>query len=836
MSHQTKKRNLLSILALLMLFGVAGCELQLPTPAPASYTVPEEQPIEEEKTDDLAVVTFFVEIPPDTPPGEPIMLSILDEVTGLALNTQRYAMDTVDETHYVLGLPLPVGTVVKYRYSRQGDILAEEHISNGRPVRYRLYHVEAPGEIYDVITRWNDTRFEGSTGRITGTLTDVQDGAPTPGILIAAGGAQTLTNSEGQFLIEGLPPGTHNLVAYAIDGSYATFQQGALVAIESNTPANIQLTPTSNVDVTFLLHIPEDTPPGVPLRMAGNLLQLGNTFADLSGGINTLASRMPVLSQLPDGTYGVILSLPVGADMRYKYTLGDGLWNTERSNDGGFVIRQLIVPESPIVIEESIETWHAGNTSSITFDIIVPENTPMDEGVSIQFHPYGWTEPLHMWHLGEQRWAYILYSPLDLINQLGYRYCRADQCGHADDERTLGAFSSGQIIQTSPDPQGLPDTIEAWAWLENELPQVDVTDTPIPPRGSNFIAGFEFQTFHHPSVIPYIPNALDDMTGLGANWVTFTPSWSFTRLDPPVLELVTGQDALWPELIKMIRQAKERDLKVAIRPVPHFATAVDAWWNSARRDFPFWVSWFDQYRAFALHYADLAARSEAETLILGGAWMAPALPGGKLSDGSLANVPQDTDQRYQALIAEIRGRYSGTIAWALPYSEAITNPPAFLNNVDQIYVLWSAPLSDDPNADPETLQAEAERIINEKIYALRLIWKPGSDAKPIILSLAYPSVEGTFTSCLPDPLVDCLSPEALNYPAPDLPLLNIDFVQQAKAYDAVLAAINQHDWVSGAVSRGYYAPAILHDKSTSVHGKPAGDVLRYWYGQFLREE
>lgn len=834
MSPRPDKRYLLSILTLLALLSLAGCELQLATPAAAP--APEQQPAAEEKTDDLAVVTFFVEVPAETPPGNPILLSILDEVTGLALNTQRHTMDAVDETHYVLGLPLPVGAVVKYRYSRQGEILAEEHTSDGRPVRYRLYYVDAPGEVHDVITRWNDTRFEGITGRITGTLTDVQSGAPTPGILLASGGAQTLTNSEGQFLIEGLPPGTHNLVAYAMDGSYAAFQQGALVAAESNTPATIQLTPTTNVDITFLLHVPEDTPPGVPLRMAGNLLQLGNTFADLSGGISTLASRMPVLSHLPDNTYGIILSLPVGADVRYKYTLGDGLWNTERSKDGGFAIRQLIVPDSPIVIEETVETWHAGNTTSITFDIIVPENTPMDEGVSIQFHPYGWTEPLHMWHLGDQRWAYILYSPLDLISQLGYRYCRADQCGHTDDERTPGVFSSGQIIQTSPDPLGLPDTVEAWAWLEGELPQVGVTDTPIPPRGSDFIAGVEFQTFHHPSLIPYVPNALEDIAGRGANWVILTPSWSFTRLDPPVLELVAGQDALWPELINMVRQAKERNLNVALRPVPHFPTAVDAWWGSAPRDFSFWVSWFDQYRAFALHHADLAARSGAQTLILGGDWMTPALPGGMLADGTVANAPLDADQRYQALIAEIRERFDGTIAWALPYSKAITNPPEFLNDVDQIYLLWSARLSEDPNADPGSLQAEAERIINEELYAMRLIWSPASDAKPIVISLTYPSVAGAFAGCLPDPLVDCLSPEALNYPAPDLPLLTTDFVQQAKAYDAVFAAINQFDWISGAVSRGYYIPAILHDKSTSVHGKPAADVLRHWYGQFLREE
>jgi hypothetical protein len=60
-------------------------------------------------------------------------------------------------------------------------------------------------------------------------------------------------------------------------------------------------------------------------------------------------------------------------------------------------------------------------------------------------------------------------------------------------------------------------------------------------------------------------------------------------------------------------------------------------------------------------------------------------------------------------------------------------------------------------------------------------------------------------------------------------------VAQAKAYDAVLAAINTQDWIDGVISAGYYPPTILHDKSTSIHGKPAEGVLRSWYSLFLRE-
>jgi hypothetical protein len=56
---------------------------------------------------------------------------------------------------------------------------------------------------------------------------------------------------------------------------------------------------------------------------------------------------------------------------------------------------------------------------------------------------------------------------------------------------------------------------------------------------------------------------------------------------------------------------------------------------------------------------------------------------------------------------------------------------------------------------------------------------------------------------------------------------------QADIYEAMLTAINDRQWVGGFVSRGYYPPTILQDKSASVHGKRAADILWYWYPRLL---
>jgi hypothetical protein len=442
-----------------------------------------------------------------------------------------------------------------------------------------------------------------------------------------------------------------------------------------------------------------------------------------------------------------------------------------------------------------------------------------------------------MWHLGGQRWAYILYSPLDMLSKLGYRYCRAGQCGHADDARTPGVFTSGQVVETAENPQGLPDEIPGWAWLEDDISNpVDLTSIAAKPRGTDFIAGVEIQERHHPSWGTLFPSTLDNILSLGANWAVLTPSWTFTRTDPPVLEPVAGQDALWQETAAFIRQAKVKNIHIALRPVAHFPTAMAEWWRSTPRDFSWWVSWFGRYKDFAIHHADLAEKYSVPLLILGGEWMSPAMPGAEMPGDGPSGVPPDADKRYRELIQEVRSHYGGKIAWAITYPQDILNPPGFLAEVDMLYVLWSAPLSSDPNASLDQLQAEAKKILTTEIYASWLAWELQSDKREIVIQLTYPSVEGGASNCIIDPILECIPPTSLNFPAPDYPLLNLDFDVQARAYHAVLSTINNLDWVNGVVSGGYYPPAILQDKSTSIHGKPAEEILQTWFAQFLLQQ
>jgi hypothetical protein len=781
----------------------------------------------------LVEVTFYVQVPANTPDGEIIYLSILDEVTGLGVNADAHPLEAaigeenVDQgLTYKTTLTVPLNSIIKYRYTRQNQYAVIEHTQADEQVRYRLAVVNNPLEIRDVVSKWSDTSYYWpEPGRISGKITDSQTAEPVPGMLVAAGGAQAFTTADGSFMLPGLPPGVHNLVVFAADGAYQEIQQGAEVASQANTEANLSIIHRDFVDVTFLVTVPIGTPEN-SVRLAGNLYQLGNTFGNLPGGMNTIPARMPRLTNAGDNRYGIILSLPVGAEILYKYSLGDGFWNAEHAEDGSFVIRRMIVPDHATQVDDQVLTWKSSTKDSITFDLWTPDYTPPGEAIYIQFNPYGWTTPLPMTELAPNHWVFILFSPFNVISDLSYRYCRQAECGTADDAATAG-LDTGRLVTPSAEPQYIADTVESWSWLEEEISWDPIPLPPITARGEDFLTGVELMPGSKADDSAQIISSIPAVASLNPGWIFLTPTWTFTHQIPPVIEPNPNQDPLWLDLADMTRAASSAGLKVALDPQPHFPQSSDAWWESASRDFGWWNSWFDQYRTFAVHFAEAAEKQGVDMLVLGGDWLQPALPGGKLTSGEPSGVPADAEMRWSEILQDVDSRFSGTIAWVVTLPQR-DRPPAYLEYVDQVHINWNPSLPTAEDASLEEFSTAALASLDGKVNPFWADWLKADD-KLLVLRLAYPSVQGWSPDCDAESGAVCHQLSDFASPAPSIPDLERDYTQQAKAYTALISAAVSKNWVSGIVSEGYYAPVILHDKSISIHGKPSEVVVSQWY-------
>lgn len=784
-----------------------------------------------------AQTTFTVTLPEPLLAGESVALVVLDEVTGLALNTTQYPLNPRDTLTYTGTLPLPINSVVKYRYIRTGGTgVAVEDTTYGEIVRYRLYKAAGPGEVQDIVADWSDKTYSRPTGSILGQVYNAETNAPMPNIMVTAGGIQHITDSMGRFELTGLPVGTHQLAAYSLDGLSLPFQQGAVVVENIPTIVDLRIKPTRLVNVTFYVAVPQDTVPGVPVRIAGNLLQLGNTFADLQGGLSVTTDRMPVMSLQPDGRYAITMGLPVGAHIQYKYTLGDGYWNAEHKINGGWVVRDLIVPEQDITLQDWVETWSASSDSgAILFEASIPSVTPPGDIVYIQFHTYGWTEPIPMWPLGNNRWAYKLYGPLNFMGSFSYRYCRNGQCGSADDNQTVGVSPTGRQANTSILGQDIQDVVGSWKWYEN--PETfALVGSNITPRTSGFVAGVEYHPFFQPNYSYFAPQAFANTKAIGSNFAVLTPSWTVSSVSPLRFATQPGDDPFWIDTAIMVSQARGVGLNVALFPTPHFPPSPDSstpaysqFWQNAPKDAAWWQTFFTKYRAFLVNYADLAAATGAQSIVLGGEWLTPALPAGLMPDGTSSNVPADAEAQWRAIIQDVRARFKGQIFWALPYEKStFTNPTNFLQDVDGIYLLWSVPLAPSPTATKADFATEAGRLLDTEVAPFASLM-----GKPLVIAVSYPSAAGAQSGCVANGAGNCVELDALSRPNPDLTNASLNLQTQADIYEAMLTAINARSWVSGFISRGYYMPVTLQDKSTSIHGKPAADVAWYWYPRLL---
>ena len=796
-------RQVTTYLCIITVLGfLSGCALSIVPKTEKPVETPLTLPARLEEPE-LVPVVFNAELRRSYSDETVIAIEVLDELSGLDRNITRYELTKIEENHYAGTLLLPCGEIIKYRYVSTFPISQPEATADGNTVIYRTMTVAKNTIIKDIIAGWPELPYEGDLGKLTGIISDQSTKQPLADILVTVAGYQTFTDATGRFDFSQIPVGTHNLSAISIDGAYLSYQQEANIMADLSTPAVIELTPLPEVNVTFTVSVPEEAS-GAPIRLAGNLYQLGNVYADLSNGVSSLASRMPILSRLDDGKYSLQLKFHAGNALVYRYTLGDGYLNAERDKDGKLVTRRIIIPDRDVTIEDTIVSWGMAGVEPITIKVTVPVETPAEDSISIQLQQGIWQQPLPMWPLGNNQWMILLFLNPEARQNTQYRICRNAQCDLAYDEASYASPISLADITANTSVH----TVSNWhAWQ----PQIGGTQDSVLLGDGIELIGVEFLPDYQPSDLNRYRDSLTELKQSGFNWVIFTPTWKVSIVNNlPQVSPNIEQSMLMMDLADLIQLAKESGFTVGLYPRLDFSMDSAEWWKNSKRDALWWQQWYQEYERFAISYTQFAANYKVDQLILGGVDVTASLPGGVETTIDNKGTPKNADQLWEALLQKINQYYQGLILLALPIEESELPEYTFYDQIDGFYLQFQPPADISPSYDQQTV----ENTLNNIVVNLQR----SMNDKQFFAGLNAPALSADDFAC---PSADCLiSPRASAYAT-----YPVELTAQLDFYRTYLSALSQRSWVQGISSRGFFPVVKLHDFSSSIYGKPAMQLL-----------
>jgi len=108
-----------------------------------------------------------------------------------------------------------------------------------------------------------------------------------------------------------------------------------------------------------------------------------------------------------------------------------------------------------------------------------------------------------------------------------------------------------------------------------------------------------------------------------------------------------------------------------------------------------------------------------------------------------------------------------------------------------------------------------------------------STGLPITIGFGYPSVDGAALGC--NILSNCINDGIFSQN--EVSTFPEDPEMQSLIYNAVFPVVTSRDWIKGVAIRGYNPTNENDMSSSSIAGKPAFQVIEYWfYGLRLNDQ
>lgn len=319
------------------------------------------------------------------------------------------------------------------------------------------------------------------------------------------------------------------------------------------------------------------------------------------------------------------------------------------------------------------------------------------------------------------------------------------------------------------------------------------------------IKGFTYGYDSHKGLLP-TPEAYksrEALMDIGINWVCLAfavnqKSYSSTEI---YYDYAKNDSDL--ELIETINHFHERGVKVCLKPM---INPSDGMWR-ALIDFPdetmfnensYWSKWFRSYKAFMLHYAEIAEYTHCEMLCIGCEMLGT----------------ERREAEWRDVIAGIRALYNGPLTYNTNHGKE--DLAKWYDAIDYLGTSAYFPVADKPNATMEEMSAEWEKIADRLEAKSKALGK-----KILFIEIGCRSAAGCAT--MPWDFTHREFPYSED--------------EQANFYESCIKTMSGRDWFMGFFwwdwsTRIYDKPEdAKKDDGFNIHFKKTEKLLKEWYSK-----
>lgn len=416
----------------------------------------------------LQSVAFTARAPHNTPTADTIYLLIMPLQDWAWL--QHVPMTANGDGTYSASAELEQGALVRYSYDRWDESDwsrfkdTREAFDAAVTIENRYLFVEEGRDaVSDVIAAWADLPADNAqpTGVLRGRITDAATGEPIMDANLSIAGIHSAADYDGRFTITGLAPGLQRLTVYTTLGDYHMAAAEVEVPAGGEARLDLALEAADPVTVTFQVELPSDTPEEAPIRLVGNVYQLGARLGHPATPNQPDNHVLPVLERQAGADRATLMvDLYAGTYLQYYYTLASSGSAFERGAQGSAVYRSLVVKAENANVQDRVTAWRMRGENLITLRIHTPPNSSPGVPLLLQTGP---SEPLTQ--VDEHEWvAYFTRFP---EQEFRFRILQGDDTLSSGDA-VLGQDVSPdsedgwRTILTGSDDEEIEITVEQW--------------------------------------------------------------------------------------------------------------------------------------------------------------------------------------------------------------------------------------------------------------------------------------------------------------------------------------------------------------------------------------